>query len=191
MQFWTADMEKQVSDRVQLVLTDPTLLSVYRKFGAGAFRRSSVFHGLDRSLKDWGVRGKQCIEIGTFNGITAAILSRYFDHVVTVDVLPNTAKKEILEHLGIRNVTTIDVSDNCEKAAVLKDLDFDFAYLDGDHAHDTESDWALVKKCGRVLFHEVWPFQEPVWNLVHRFKMENVKHNGCGLALWENGNDAV
>lgn len=130
------------------------------------------------------------MEIGTFNGLTASVLSRYFDHVVTIDVMPNPLKTRILKHLGIKNVTCLDVKDNKEKASVIHDLEFDFAYLDGDHAHDTDTDWALVKQCGRVLFHEVWPFQEPVFKLVHRLNMEQVRFNGCGLALWEDP-DAV
>lgn len=187
MQFWTAEIEKQVAERVQLVLTDPTLLKIYAKFGGAVFRRSSVFHGLRRALADWGVKGRRCVEIGTFNGVTAAVLSPFFDEVVTIDTLPSDLKRQLLKAVGADNVYCVDVKDNEEKASLVESLTFDFAYLDGDHANDTETDWALVKGGGRVLFHEVWPFQEPVWKLVHQLPMEQVKFNGCGLALWEKG----
>jgi hypothetical protein len=185
MRFWTQDLEKQLGDRVNTVLTDPQLLSVFQQFGGAVFRRSSVFHGLDKVLRQWDVRGKLCFEIGTWNGLTSVILSRYFDEVVTIDIAHNALKHEILKHLGITNVRCIDIADNDEKAAVAQDLDFDFAYLDGDHAHDTHEDWALVRDCGRVLFHESWPWQKPVWDLVHSLPMEQIRLGGSGLALWD------
>ncbi|MFK5283878.1 hypothetical protein ACI3PL_30305, partial [Lacticaseibacillus paracasei] len=67
-----------------------------------------------------------------------------------------------------------DVSDNAQKAAIVNRLDFDFAYMDGDHTHDTHEDWALVQRCGRVLFHEFWPLQAPVHNLVMSLPRDEV-----------------
>lgn len=177
-------MEKQVGDRLQIVMTDPDLLEIFKQFGGAPFRRSSVFHGLGRFLKECGVSGQRCFEVGTWNGLTAVVLSRFFDEVVTVDIAHNSLKHKVIKHLGITNIRCIDIADNKEKAEIAKSLTFDFAYLDGDHANDTESDFALVKKCGRVLFHEVWPFQPPVWELVHSLSPERVTHGGAGLALW-------
>jgi predicted O-methyltransferase YrrM len=186
VQFWSSEIEKQIGDRVQMVLRDPYLLAAFERFGADILRRSSVFHGLDRFLSE-RVRGRACFEVGTWNGLTAAILSRYFDHVVTVDIADQPLKREVLDHLGIRNVECFQIESNADKAQVWKRFggDFDGAYLDGDHANDTEADFGLVKSCGRVIFHEVWPFQAPVWNLVHQLPREEVTHGGVGLALWE------
>lgn len=185
VQFWTSGMEKQVGDRLNIVMSDPDLLKVYQKFGAHAFRRSSVFHGLGRFLASNGVKGKTCFEIGTWNGLTAVVLSKFFDRVVTVDIAHNKLKHEIIQHLGIKNIECIDIGFNDEKAGVLSGLKFDCAYLDGNHAEDTETDWALTKHCGRVIFHEVWPFQSPVWELVNSLPQEQVVHGGHGLALWD------
>jgi hypothetical protein len=188
MEFYTAEMEKQVGARVQIVLDDPMLLSVFRRFGAMPFRRSSVFHGLAKFLEEREVSGTCCFEIGTWNGLTAAVLSRYFERVVTVDIAHNDLKHRILNHLGITNVECIDIRDNTHKAEIAKVTEFDFAYLDGDHANDTESDWQLTKGCGRVLFHEAWPFQAPVWKLVNGLPYAEVTHGGAGLAMWERRN---
>lgn len=184
MQFWTSQIEKQVGERVQIVLNDKALLSAYERFGAEILRRSSVFHGLGRFLAEQKVRGERCFEIGTWNGLTAAILSRHFDEVVTVDIAHNALKHEVLDHLGITNVRCIDIADNAEKAEIANDLTFDFAYLDGDHAHDTDNDWQMTKKAGRVLFHECWPHQEKVWRLVNQLPPAEVAYGGAGLALW-------
>ncbi len=187
MQFWSQEIEKQVGDRVQMVLRDPYLLSAFARFGADIVRRSSVFHGLDRFLSEQGVRGKRCFEVGTWNGLTAAVLSRYFDEVVTVDIVDRPLKHEVLQHLGIENVQCFVIENNADKAQVWKRFggEFDFAYLDGDHANDTEADFGLVRVCGRVLMHECWPWQEPVWARVHTLPRDEVTHGGMGLALWE------
>lgn len=184
MQHWTQGMEKQVGRRVQILLEDPVLLNLYKKFGAEIFRRSSVFHDLAKFLEQNNIRGKCAFEVGTWNGLTALVLSRFFDRVVTVDIADQPDKYAILKEAGVTNVQFIHIPNNDAKAGVLSGLDFDFAYLDGDHANDTDDDFKLVRKCGRVLFHEYWPFQPPVWGLVNGLPQDEVKHNGAGLALW-------
>lgn len=189
IQHWTLAMEKQVGSRVSTVLGDPMLLSVFQQFGAEVFRRSSVFHGLGKFLAENNVRGECCFEIGTWNGLTAALLSRHFKQVVTVDIAHNAIKHDVLRHLGIANVECVDISSNAEKLRVLRRLKAlgtppDCTYLDGNHAEDTEDDWRLVKGFGRVIFHEVWKFQSPVWSLVQSLPKEEVHYGGCGLAMW-------
>lgn len=184
MEFYTEAMEKQVGARIQIILDDPQLLKVYEHFGAKFFRRSSIFHGLDRMLRDNEVHGGTCFEIGTWNGLTALILSRYFKRVVTCDIVDNVEKYALFELLGVKNIECHLISDNEQKAALAKKTRFDFAYLDGDHAHDTDSDFAITKHCGAVLMHEAWPWQDPVWSLIHRLPADHVRHGGTGLALW-------
>lgn len=186
MQFWSSELEKQVGVRVQTVLGDPYLFAAYQRFGAEILRRSSVFHGLDKFMAERGVRGKRCFEVGTWHGLTAAVLSRYFDQVVTVDIAHQALKHEVLAHLGIENVVCIDIADNEEKARIWRRFGpFDFAYLDGNHADDTELDWQLTKNCGRVLMHECWPFQPKVFELAYSLPQNEMAFNGMGLALWD------
>lgn len=185
MQFWTLEMEKQVGERVQTILGDPMMRKVFEQFGVSAFRRSCVLKGLRAFLTSQAVNGKCCFEVGTWNGLTAAVLSPFFDEVVTVDIAHNGLKHEVLSFLGIKNVRCVDINNNTEKAAVAKNIDFDFAFLDGNHADDTATDFALVKRCGRVLFDEAWPFQEPVWKLVNSLPHEQMSYGGAGLALWD------
>lgn len=188
MQFWSESCEKQVGDRVQMVLRDPYLMAAYQRYGAEVLRRSSVFHGLDRFMAERGVRGRLCFEIGTWQGLTAAVLSRYFDRVVTVDIAHQERKHDLLAHLGITNVECIDIESNSDKAAVWRGVaaECDFAYLDGDHANDTMTDFELVKGCRRVLFHEAWHWQTDVFALTMAIlPRAEVTHNGMGLALWD------
>lgn len=190
VQHWTLAMEKQVGYRVMTVLNDPLLLKVYQQFGETVFRRSSVFHGLGKFLAENDVRGKCCFEIGTWNGLTAILLSRHFDRVVSVDISRQKVKHSIIDYLRIENVEFVDIEKNEDKPFVLqkllkRGLRIDCAYLDGNHAEDTEDDWNLVKQYGRVIFHEVWPFQSPVWCLVHSLPMQQIVFGGIGLAMWD------
>lgn len=178
-----AAFEKIMQSRIQTILDNPTLMQVYRELGGSVFRRSSVFYGLEDLLRSNFVFGKHCVEIGTFNAITAVVLSEFFDHVTTFDILPNTKKAQVVNAAGKDNITLVDVENNAEKAALIESLEFDCAYLDGDHAHDTWDDFDLVKRCGRVIFDEYWPQQKPVMDLVDALKGTVVIRNS--LALWK------
>lgn len=179
-----AHLEKCVYERVQTLLNDEELLDIYKAFGGQIFRRSSVLYGLNDFLLANKVSGDVCLEIGTCNGLTAAVLSRHFRKVYSVDLFPSSLKSEILKHCGIENVEFIDASSNDEKARFIRSIEFDFAFMDGDHAHDTDLDWSLVKRCGRVLFHEAWKAQPPVWNLVQSLPVDQVVYGAFNMALW-------
>lgn len=174
--------------------SNPRLNAVLKHFGKTAFGRSSAcmeFESFLQSISRGGRLGKTCLEIGTFHGITAVVLSQFFDQVLCVSVDDPNAKllkEDIIHFLGIKNIAFHDARDNAEKAAFIKAATFDFCYQDGDHTNDTPADFALVKHCGRVLFHEFWPLQPPVWNLVNSLPQHEVTRAqfDC-LAYWEAG----
>lgn len=166
---------------------DPMMQRIFKLFGPSVFRRSSAnveFPDFVRRVAS----GRVCMEIGTLNGLTAFVMSQLFDQVivVSIDAEHSRGKKyEIAEAIGCTNVRFIDCKTNEEKAEVVNGLQFDFAYVDGDHHNDTESDFALVRRCGRVLFHEYWPKQPSVWELVNSLPREEVTiaQHAC-LAYW-------
>lgn len=175
-----------MNESAEHVHADPVLRSVFKKFGADAFRRSSGVELFDPFLRDIGFSGRRCVEIGTYNGITAIILSRYFEEVVSFDIFPHTMKHTIVEYLGIRNIKFVDIKDNEEKAEIISGLDFDAAYSDGDHINDAAFDFNLVRKCKRVLFHEYWDMQKPVYDLVNGLRASDEKVLVQGkFAYWD------
>jgi len=176
--------EKIFYERFFALHHDAQLIEVVKAFGIGVFRRSSVLEGFATFLDETNFRGERCVEIGTCNGLTAVVLARHFDEVVTIDVVPSDVKRGIAKHLGVKNIRFVDVRDNAEKAAAIEMLHFDGAYVDGDHAHDTEADFALVKHAGRVLFHEYWPAQPAVVALVERLRLQGRVVTQGKLALW-------
>lgn len=156
---------------------NPMMKAVLRRFGNKAFARSSACMEFERFLRRIKAGGGTCLEIGTYQGISAVILSQFFDKVicVSVDERPRKLmKRNIVDFLQIKNIEFHDVPDNATKADVIKGLEFDFCYSDGDHVSDTRADFELVKRCGRVLFHEYWPLQVPVWNLVNSLPQDEV-----------------
>lgn len=187
------------------VLTGPfsnvRLNAILKQFGKEAFGRSSACMEFEHFLQQlvnerWRAEGdheyplgRTCLEIGTFHGITAVVLSQFFERVlcVSVDEDPSRLfKHKIMKFLGITNVSFFDAKNNKEKSAFVNAAQFDFCYQDGDHTNDTHEDFALVKRCGRVLFHEYWPLQPPVWNLVNSLPQDEVTRAqfDC-LAYWE------
>lgn len=177
----TMYMEKTMAARIDAIFSDPLLCKIYRDFGGAVFRRSSVFHGLRAFLQTNQIFGDVCLEIGSWNGLTAALLSERFDKVVSIDIVDNPVKHDIAKRYGL-NIEFLHVAQE-DKAHALEHLAFDFAYLDGDHAKDTATDFALVKRCGRVLFHEYWPAQRPVYDLVNSLGAVNT--GGTCLAYWK------
>ena len=183
--------EKRIGDITFGAFSNPMLKAVLEKFGNVAFARSSACMEFEAFLKRIDAKGKTCLEIGTYHGITAIILSQFFERVICVSLderTRNLLKHEIVGFLGIKNIIFIDIADNEEKAQIVNGIDFDFCYSDGDHANDARSDFALVERCGRVLFHEAWPIQVPTWNLVNSLPAEEVTwaYFDC-FAYWERG----
>lgn len=173
--------EKKFYERFWALLRNRDLMRVFETYGPEAFRRSSVLEGFEAFIDQNGFMGTTCVEIGTLNGLTAVVLARRFERVVSIDIVDSARKREIVDLLGIGNIDFVNVRDNAEKASIVDGLQFDAAYVDGDHTNDTATDFALVKRCGRVLFHEHWSAQPAVIDLVAG--LNNVVAAGK-LALW-------
>jgi predicted O-methyltransferase YrrM len=125
--------------------------------------------GFTNFFKD--IKIKTVVEIGTYKGISAAFLAQFAKTVFTFDIKDYKRKYKIWDDLGvadkIRYFTVKGPSNNFEgkirtsKKAVdikeiIENLRFDFAFIDGEHTYEAvKQDFELVKKCGRVLFHDI------------------------------------
>lgn len=176
--------EKLFYGRFEALHYDPILVSVFAKFGYEPFRRSSVLEGFAKFVSNERFWGDRCVEIGSWKGLTALVLARGFDEVVSIDITDDPQRKEIAEAMGVKNVRFVTVKNNTEKAKLIRSLKFDAAYVDGDHIRDTVTDFALVRDCGHVLFHEYWEAQPAVWGLVNALKKSGKVITEGKLALW-------
>lgn len=174
--------EKLFYERFWALHSDPVMVPIYRVFGVEPFRRSCVLEGFEPFLRARGFSGMRCVEIGTWKGLTALVLARYFREVISIDTRPDPERERIAQFSRVKNIRFLTAPDEGDKAAILAAENFDAAFMDGDHAHNTESDFALVQRCGRVLFHEYWPAQPAVMALVDSLR-PNVATQGK-FALW-------
>ena len=134
-------------------------------YGDGMLRRSAMnIRGgggvIERVMAGKGIR--TALEIGTYRGVSAAEMSQFCERVVTIDLrhgrmeqLGDTHDRATFwRSLGIDNIELRLVADDAEKRRVIEALDFDFAFVDGAHDARVADDFAMVRKCGRVLFHD-------------------------------------
>jgi len=141
------------------------------------------------------------VEIGTYRGISTAYIAQFVNKVYTFDVIDYVEKYKVWDDAEVRNKITFylikgrygNVIKNHEgefpanpKAIdikpILDNIKFDFAFVDGRHSYgNVKADFELVKKCGRVLFHDVAPKFSPI----HKFALE-VKLKIIGnIGYWE------
>lgn len=180
------DDEKLFYERFWALHGNSDLVQVFKDYGPSIFRRSSVLEGFEAFIDHHQFKGGFCLEIGTLHGLTAIVLARRFHAVVSIDVVDSPFKRKIAADLGLTNITFVDVKNNAEKATLIGSLDFDAAYVDADHARDTQADFELVRRCGRVLFHEYWPAQLSVTALVDQLRGQGTIDTKGKLALWTN-----
>lgn len=133
--------------------------------GESALRRSAMnIRGgagvFERVLSGKGYR--TVLEIGTYRGVSSAEIAQYCERVVTIDLHQgrleqlgeNFDRYEFWKSLGIDNIDLRLIHGDREKKRLIDSLDFDFAFVDGAHDESVRNDFELVKRCGRVLFHD-------------------------------------
>jgi predicted O-methyltransferase YrrM len=136
---------------------------------------------------------RRVLEIGTYRGITAALMAQYVGHVTTIDLSHGKMqwddqifdRHKLWSALGAKNIKLQLVDNDAHKAALVPTLDFDFAYIDGDHTYRGVSlDFDLVRRCGAVLFHDCSP-GTPVEKLVATLPQEQVTITDNIFAFWQ------
>jgi predicted O-methyltransferase YrrM len=162
--------------------------------GAGLFRRCALSirdgGGVFERLLD-GRKFKRILEIGTYRGVTAAYMSQFCERITTIDLKNGRMERQadpfdragFWHQLGIRNIDLRLVASDAEKANVIAGLDFDFAFVDGDHdGRGPAIDFEMVRKCGAVLFHD-YDGQNGVVDLVNSLPSNQVEVIDI-FALW-------
>lgn len=98
---------------------------------------------------------KVCVEIGTYEGLTAVVLAEKCVRIETFDIRDYLAKYKIWYMQNKkRNINFHLVTGDAEKSNLINQMDFDFAFIDGSHMEGVVKDFEMVKKCGSVLFHD-------------------------------------
>lgn len=101
---------------------------------------------------------KCAVETGTYKGTATALLAHYADKVITIDKCNFIDKYALwIEYEVYKKIESYIIESEDDKAELLSKVEFDFAFIDGDHSIEgVKTDFELVKKCGRVLFHDYY-----------------------------------
>jgi len=130
---------------------------------------------------------KVVVEVGTYKGMSAAYIANFAKTVYTFDIKGYKATSRIWKALKLnKKIRRYIVKSREEMTGIINKLDFDFAFIDGSHLYDdVKADFELVKKCGRVLFHDVSLHPEGLHDDIRRFIAEigNVKIIG-NIGYW-------
>lgn len=103
------------------------------------------------------INPKVAVEIGTWRGVMTALLAHYVrEKVYTLDIRDYPETNFIWSYFGVEDkIKYVLVPSEKRKKNFLASLDFDFAFIDGNHTYEgVSNDFVCVKKCGRVLFHD-------------------------------------
>lgn len=126
---------------------------------------------------------KTAVEIGTYNGVSTVLLSRFAEKVITIDIKNRPLKYQIWDYFNIKNIKSYIVKDNKEKKELLSNLEFDFAFIDGNH-NDVMPDLKSCKKCNRILFHDYGTQFSSVNEAVGSLPLKEIEIEGM-FAYWE------
>ncbi len=106
------------------------------------------------------IKIKTAVEIGTNKGMSAAYIAHFVKKVFTFDIRDYPQKYKAWNDLGVENkIFYYTIKNQQDIKEILDKIRFDFAFIDGAHTYkDVKADFELVKRCGRVLFHDVSPY---------------------------------
>ena len=166
--------------------------------GAQVLKRSALSirggaHVFERVLSGKGYR--TALEIGTYRGCAAAEMAQYCERVITIDLVHGKLeqagetfdRRAFWESLDVHNVELHLVKNDAKKAKLIGGMDFQFALIDGAHDETVANDFALVRRCGRVLFHDYDPrgraHQDHAYNFVNTLPKEQIQILDI-FALW-------
>jgi len=138
----------------------------------------------------------KAVEIGTYKGITAGVLASVFDEVYTFDIVRRPITGSVWKALEVEkkikyfvfgnkvDLEGKEFNDWIDKvnregrvrefiADKLKDIDFDFAYIDAKHDKNVRSDFKLVENCKYVLFDDYfYPGVKKFMNEIGAFQID-------------------
>ena len=144
------------------------------------------------------------VEIGTFWGVTAAYIAQFANKVHTFDIIDHPEKYKVWNDLKVKDkisfhlVKSRDMVGDTFKdfegihkltgkevdiKTIIDIIEFDLAFVDGDHHYkNVKADFELVKKCGRVLFHDIIPEFQDINKFVKEIGIKQIFYN---IGYWE------
>lgn len=140
------------------------------------------------------VKPENVIEIGTYQGVSTAIISEYAN-VFSFDIREQPLRQEIWNFLELKNITYNLIKNNEEKKEkiikLLNTESIDLCFIDGKHdGGQPESDFEICKQCKNILFHDYSPAFKEVYDFCNKesilkFYDREIKESFCLLTQKE------
>lgn len=122
-------MEKETTKGIKMSIG-------YKEIHDIIFRSSSVEESDGLRIFIERLKPRVVLEIGTYKGLSTAVLASVAEKVCTFDVTYQPLAKEIWRLLEVdRKIEYTIVKDVTEVEPVLKSVRFDFAYMDAEHQY--------------------------------------------------------
>ena len=111
------------------------------------------------------------LEIGTYQGVSACVLSELFKDVLTLDIIEKPLLKDIITDYG--NVCFIKAKNRIDEKSIVdklfKNYEIDLVFIDGEHFNgELAKDWDMVQgKCDNILIHDYSPAFPEVYDFIN------------------------
>lgn len=129
------------------------------KFGQDVAKNSMINHEerITPILKI--LKPRTILEIGTLKGVSAAYWASNCECVITLDIQLRKSAFDLWQQFGVASrIAAVQISNEEAKHAFVGQLEFDLAFVDGEHTSSgVASDFACTKKAKAVLFHDYKP----------------------------------
>lgn len=102
---------------------------------------------------------EHAIEIGTYRGVSTAILSEYCGQIDCIDIVDQPERKSYWDYLGVNNAKYHLAKSNDDKKEIVRKLinrgDIDLVFVDGDHSYQSaRADIDLCHNVPYILVHD-------------------------------------
>lgn len=138
----------------------PVYFRALALFGEEVFNGSMIGHEeMIRKLIDF-LQPNVVLEIGTLSGLSTALWADTVEKVYTLDISVKNDLINVWNSLGVSDrIIFIRIPSNAEKREIIKKIDYDFVFIDGDHSREGVAlDFDIVKEdASYVLFHDYKP----------------------------------
>lgn len=147
-------------------MENPVQKKLLEKFGNAINHMSCVYINegekhMRHLVGNAKIKRRTCIEIGTWNAVSACILGEFFDRVVTIDIAKQPLAETIIDFLGMRGKVFTHIVKNDEAKIDIINREFetglvDMVFIDGGHSKSQLNlDWNATKdKCCSILIHD-------------------------------------
>lgn len=133
---------------------------------------------------------RTCVEIGTYQGVSACILAEYFERVLTIDIAKQKLTDEIIGYLGMsQKVDARIVKTDAEKIELInREFDtgaVDMVFIDGGHSKSQlDLDWkSTCTRATAVLIHDYEQHFKDVFDYVNAIEGWEKRFSGLFALL--------